>query len=226
MMLDIRNKKVAFIVCDVIYDEVRKKIPSNWKVLSLEKKLHERSDELRERLQKEIDEHQGYGLIILGYALCGKGTDGLISENTYLVVSKCDDCIAMLLGSSEEYRRQHRLEPGTYYLTRGYIGDSDDFEVGGFSRIRDKYDDRTWEWIRKQMLKNYKRLVFINTGNYDSACLRQKARKEAEKLGLGFEEIKGTNEYFQKMLIGEFDRDFLVLKPGQKVSSDMFLNRN
>jgi len=221
-----KNKKVAFIVCDVIYDEVKHKVPSGWKVLSLEKKLHERSDELRERLQKEIDSHQEHDVIILGYGLCGKGTEGLVSKNTYLVLGRCDDCIAMLLGSVQEYKRQHRLEPGTYYLTRGYIGDCDDFAVEGFNHLRDKYDEQTWEWIRGQVLKNYKRLVFINTGNYEPGSFREKAKKEAEKLGLRFEEIKGTNEYFEKLLSGEFDRNFVVLKPGQKVSSDIFFNFN
>ncbi|MGM0366236.1 MAG: DUF1638 domain-containing protein [Actinomycetota bacterium] len=225
-MIDIKNKKVAFIVCDVIYDEVRQKVPSRWKVISLEKKLHERSDELRDRLQKEIDSHQDYDVIILGYALCGKGTEGLVSNNTYLVLSKCDDCIAMLLGSAKEYKRQHRLEPGTYYLTQGYIGDCDDFIIESFSQVRDKYDDKTWDWIRQQMLKNYKRLVFINTGNYEGGSFREKAKQEAQKLGLRFEEIKGTNEYFDKMLNGEFDADFVVLKPGQKISSEMFFNVN
>lgn len=225
-MINLENKKVAFITCDVIYDEIKQNLPPYWDVLSLEKKLHEKSDALRDRLQKEIDQRQDADVIILGYGLCGKGTDGLVSKNTHLVVSKCDDCIAMLLGSVEAYKKQHRLEPGTYYLTRGYIGDSDDFMVAGFSQIRDKYDEKTWEWIRKEMLKNYKRLVFINTGNYHPERYRKKARQEAEKLGLRFEEIQGTGAYFQRLLSGNYGQDFLVVDPGQKISSNMFYGLN
>ncbi len=223
-MLDVKNKKVAFIVCEVIYDEVKQNIPSNWKAVSLEKKLHEKSDDLRKKLQNEIDSHQDYDVIILGYGLCGKGTEGLVSKNTYLVVSRCDDCIAMLLGSVAEYKKQHGMEPGTYYLTRGYIGDSEDFAVINFSEVRHKYDDETWEWVQKELLKNYKRLVFINTGNYDPGDFRKKAKEEAQKLGLRFEEVKGTDEFFKKMISGRYDGDFLVLKPGEKVSTEMFMN--
>jgi len=225
-ILDIEDKKVAFIACDVVYDELKDKIPANWSVVNLERKLHERSDELRTRLQQEIDKFQDKDLIILGYGLCGKGVEGLCSSHTHLVVSRCDDCIAMLLGSVEEYRKQHQAEPGTFYLTRGYIGDSDDFMIGEVEQIKDKYDEQTWEWIRGEMLKNYKRLVYINTGNYNPESCRELARKEAEKLGLRFEEIKGSNNYFDQMIRGDFDQNFVVLEPGQSLKFNMFINDN
>ncbi|MDZ7836638.1 MAG: DUF1638 domain-containing protein [Actinomycetota bacterium] len=117
--------------------ELKDRIPADWDVVNLEK-LHERSDELRNRLQQEINKFQEHDVIILGYGLCGKGVEGLISENTHLVVSRCDDCIAMLLGSIEEYQKQHKQEPGTYHLTRGYLGDSDDFSMEGFQQVRRK----------------------------------------------------------------------------------------
>lgn len=44
------------------------------------------------------------------------------------------------------------------------------------------------------------------------------------RLKLKFEEINGTNEFFSKILKGNWDSNFLVLKPGHKVTSDMFLD--
>ena len=119
------GKKVKFITCDVILDEVKEKIPGEWEVASIEKRLHERSDELREKIQKEIDDSHDFDIIFLGFGLCGKSVDGLVSKDAVIVIPKCDDCIAMFLGSVEEHRKQSKKEPGTYYLTRGYIGDAD-----------------------------------------------------------------------------------------------------
>jgi len=221
---DLKNKKVKFIVCEILYDEIKEKLPSGWDVIKYEKRLHEKSDTLRETLQKEIDISQDYDVIILGYALCGKSVEGLISPDTYLIIPKCDDCIALLLGSVEEYKKQFSKEPGTYYLTRGYIGETDNPIIGGFAEIRDKYDEATWKWIIKEMLKNYKRLAYINTGNYEPGQWRKLAMEEAIKLDLAFEEIEGTNKYFEKLLNSDWDDDFLIIEPGSKIKLEMFMN--
>ena len=225
-MTNNNEKRVRFITCEVILDEVKGRIPQDWEVASIEKRLHERSDELREKLQAEIDTSRGFDIIFLGFGLCGKSVEGLVSRNATLVIPKCDDCIAMLLGSVEAYKEQSKKEPGIYYLTRGYIGEADGDIIGGdFSQVREKYDDETWKWLIKEMLKNYRRLVFINTGNYDPGEWRQKALEEAEKLDLRFEEIESTGHFLDKIAKGDWDRDFIIIEPGQKVTTDMFINK-
>jgi len=219
------GKKIKFISCEVILDEIKYILPGNWEVTSIEKRLHERSDELRQKLQEEIDRSKGFDIIFLGFGLCGKSVEGLTSKDATLVLPRSDDCIAILLGSVEEYRKQSKIEPGTFYLTRGYIGEAEeDIVGGGFADIRDKYDEKTWKWIIKEMLKNYKRMVFINTGNYDPEKWRQMAIQEANKLELEFEEVKSTGDFFQKISRGQWDRDFIIIKPGQKIKADMFAN--
>lgn len=223
-LLDIKNKKIKFIACEVVLDEVKDRIPENWTVVDFEKRLHENSNSLREKLQEEIDRSGGFDVIILGYGLCGNSIEGLVSKKAVMIIPKCDDCIALFLGSPEEYRKQFKEVPGTYYLTRGYIGETEDMLVN--KEIKDKYDQKTWDWIIGEMLKNYKRLAYINTGNYDPAEWRELARKEAGKLNLQFEEIKGTGEFFNKMMNYAWDDDFLVIGPGQKVKAEMFLKQN
>lgn len=218
------NKRIKFIVCEVIYDEIKDKIPENWEVVNFEKSLHERSNSLREKLQKEINNSQNFDIIVLGYGLCGRGTEGLVSPKSTLVIPRCEDCISMLLGSDEERKKQLAIEPGTYFLTRGYIGDTDfnGIITSGFLELKDKYDKETWEWITKEMLKNYKRLAFINTGNYDITKWKEIAKKEAEKYGLRFEEIKGSNNLLSKIINGNWDKQFLIVKSGVKVTPEMF----
>jgi hypothetical protein len=40
---------------------------------------------------------------------------------------------------------------------------------------------------------------------------------------LRYEEIKGSLEFFEKMLRGLWDKDFIVLKPGEEVTQELFL---
>ena len=216
------GSKVKVIMCEVILNEIKDRLPSGWEVVEFEKRLHEHSDRLRGKLKDEIDRSSGFDIIFLGYGLCGKSTEGLISKGSFIVIPRCDDCISMLLGSAGEYKKQFKSEPGTYYLTRGYIGEADDLAAGGFSEIKDKYDEETWKWIMKEMLKNYKRLVYINTGNYDPGQWRDIAKKEAEKFDLHFEEVKGSGDFFNKITGGLWDDDFIIVKPGEAVTSAMF----
>ena len=218
------NKKVKFIVCDVVNDEIKDRISATWDVVIFEKKLHEKSDQLREVLQKEIDNSQDYGTIILGYGLCGKSVEGLLSPNTNMIIPKCDDCISMFLGSTAEYKKQITKAPGSYYLTRGYIGENENLMLANYEEMKTKYSEETLKWVVKEMLKNYTRMVYINTGNYEPGEWRKIALKEAEKLDLAFEEINGTDEFFSKLVGSNWDDGFLIIKPGQKVKLEMFIN--
>lgn len=220
---DIKHRRIKFIVCDVIYDELKNKISEKWKVVSFEKRLHEHSDKLREKLQDEINKSQDYDIIVLGYGLCGNGVVGLVSKKVTLVIPRIDDCISLFLGSVEERKKQLKTEPGTYFLTRGYLGEAEDFIVSGLSEIKNKYSEETWQWIIKEMLKNYRRIIFINTENYNPSEWRKKAKCEAVKLGLRFEEVKGSNRFLNKIINGNWDDQFVIVKPGVKITSNMLL---
>lgn len=223
-MNDIKRKNVKFIVCDVLYDEIKDRIPESWTTVNLEKRLHNNSKDLMNKLQDEINRSQEFDLIVLGYALCGKGVEGLVSEKVDMVILKCDDCISILLGSVDEYKKQFKIEPGTYYVTREYLGEVDNLILEGFKDIRSKYDDSTWKWVIGEMLKNYKRLAFINTGNYPVDEYRKKAKASADELNLRFEEVCGSNRLFDKILRSDWDEEFVKVKAGTKVTLDMFIN--
>jgi hypothetical protein len=93
--------------------------------------------------------------------LCAKATVGLKTGNRTVVIPRVDDCISIFLGSVASYF-QHQ-EPGTLYLTKGWI------ESGT------RLDEQREIMARKQgekkagilFTRGYKRLVFIDTGNYE-----------------------------------------------------------
>ena len=141
---------------------------------------------------------------------------GLEARNCTLVVPKVDDCIAIFLGSSDSYKEQHEKEPGTYYLTKGWIEVSDTL-LDEYKRTVEKYGETRAAWIMKQMLKNYKRLVYIDTGVANQDGYRQHAQKTATQFDLQFEEIRGSNALVKKMIFGPWDGEFVVVPPGKSI---------
>ena len=67
------------------------------------------------------------------------------------------------------------------------------------------------------MLKNYKRLAYIDTGQQDQERYRQYAQKTAQKFNLRFEEIIGSDALVRKMLLGPWDDEILVAPPGHTI---------
>ena len=114
--------QTRIIACAAVLEELRPLLPPDVECLTLESGLHLRPERLKEELQKLINEVSGQAKhIIVGFGLCSMAVVGLKSEGSFLVVPRVDDCIAMSLGSQEAYRNQLRKEPGTYFLSRGWI---------------------------------------------------------------------------------------------------------
>jgi hypothetical protein len=69
----------------------------------------------------------------LGYRLCANAVLGLSTGKSTLVIPKANDCIAMILGSSEVYGQILDGNPGTYFHPRGWVDNRsnqlDEFEV-------------------------------------------------------------------------------------------------
>jgi hypothetical protein len=172
-------------------------------------------------LQERIDASPDCDVLLLGYGLCSLAVVGLRAGAATLVIPRADDCITLFLGSRDAYREQARREPGTYYLTKGWIevGDSPFQEYG---RLIDKYGEDKALRIMRATLKHYTRLCFINTGSGDFGPYHAFARQSAEQFGLRFETVEGSPALVQKLIHGPWDGDFVVVPPGETVTYAMF----
>ena len=115
---------VVIIACKVFHNLIENYIPESVSkdFIFLDYGLHRVPKNLKTSLQKQIDAIQVPSLILLGYGLCGNGLDGIRAGVHTLVVPRTDDCIAILLGSYAAYRREFDDFPGTYYLSKGWLG--------------------------------------------------------------------------------------------------------
>jgi hypothetical protein len=214
------------IACATVIEEMLGWLPAEVSYEVLDFGLHLRPEKLREALQAKIDEaSDGADVLLLGYGLCSMAVIGLQARTAHLVIPRVDDCIAIFLGSCAAYKEQAKKEPGTYYLTKGWI-EVGDTPFEEHKQLIEKYGEAKARRMTQLMLKNYRRLAFINTGQYEIERFREYAQKTAESFGLRFEEIEGSSALVQKMVNGPWDAEFLVVAPGEIVKYTDFVQTN
>lgn len=214
--------RVKVIACATVIEEMLPLMPPEMDREVMDFGLHLHPGSLTEALQARIDAASGYDHILLGYGLCSHAVVGLVATTAALVIPRVDDCIAIFLGSRDAYRGQAQTEPGTYYLTKGWIevGDSPFSEQ---ARLAATYGEERAARMVGLMLRNYRRLAFINTGTHDLERYQAYAREAADRFGLRFEEIEGAPTLVEKLLYGPWDQECLVVPRGETVSLDPFI---
>jgi hypothetical protein len=210
--------KRRVIACATVIEEMLGWLPADVEHEVLDFGLHLRPEKLREALQARIDDQSdGADVLLLGYGLCSMAVVGLQARKAHLVIPRTDDCIAIFLGSCAAYKEQSKKEPGTYYLTKGWI-EVGDTPFEEHKKMVEKYGEAKARRLTQLLLRNYKRLAFINTGQYEIERFREYAQKTAESFDLRFEEINGSPALVQKMVSGPWDDEFVVVAPGQTVT--------
>jgi hypothetical protein len=205
------------IACATVVEEMLPLLPEHVTYEVFDFGLHLTPEKLRSQLQEAIDAASAEVVtIILGYGLCSMAVVGLKANGATLVVPRVDDCIAIFLGSRTAYKEQSGQEPGTYYLTKGWI-EVNDTPFAEYEQLVKKYGPQQAERMIKLVLKNYTRLAFIDTGHYDQERYRKYAHCTAERFGLRYEEIPGSKALIKKMLYGPWDDDFVVARPGETI---------
>lgn len=211
------------MACATVIEEMLPLLPPGMEHRVFDFGLHVDPARLRAALQETIDAAAGqYGTILLGYGMCSQALIGIRANECTLVVPRVDDCIAIFLGSSAAYAAQVRSEPGTYYLTKGWI-EVGDTPFSDYEHTVQRYGKERADAIYRMMMGKYKRLALIDTGAYDLERYRNYARETAQKFNLTFEEIQGSDTLLRKMLAGDWDEDFIVLRPGERCTLEQFL---
>jgi hypothetical protein len=204
--------------------------------------LHSLGVEMRPHLQDCIDaaDPRGYDAILLGYALCGRGTEGLRAGRTQLILPRAHDCIGVLMGSRHRYADYFQNHPGVYYRSPGWVEfQTPDLKLQpAFPAQKNPMGDRTTleEFIAKYgeangrylyeqfsaFRRHYSGLTYISSGiAYDEAC-RNEARAEAAREGWAFEEVTGSLTLFDRLINGPWDAaDFLAVPAGAQVRATL-----
>jgi hypothetical protein len=211
------------MACATVIEEMQPFLPDGMPNRVFDFGLHINPARLRENLQEAVHAEGGkYETILLGYGLCSQALVGIRASACRLVAPRVDDCIALFLGSRRAYENQFKQQPGTYYLTRGWI-EVGDTPFTEHERNIQRYGEERANYIYQVMMGNYQRLALINPGDQALDRYRDYARLIAEKFHLQYDEIKGSSRLLKKLLAGEWDDEFVVLEKGQVFTLDQFL---
>ncbi len=238
--------KFKFIGCEIIYREAcylaatgRNRVD----VQFLRKGLHDlESADMTSQVQQAIDAVEtdaGYEAILLGYARCNDGLAGTHARNLPLVIPRAHDCITLFFGSRDAYQQYFSDHAGTYYMTTGWsernetaddsltrpafgpqtvmgkLGMADSYE-----QLAAKYGADNAKYIAETIgdwTQHYTDLLYIEMDTCDESEYVAQARQIAEQRKWNFQCRKGDWSLLDKLFAGEWDDDFLIVQPGQKI---------
>lgn len=223
---------IVVIACQVFQGLIEKFLPADLagRTTFLDYGLHATPNRLTTAVQEQIDQIDAPSLVMLGYGLCGNGLDGIRAGKHILLIPRADDCIAIFLGSYQDYRREFDSIPGTYYLTKGWL-ESGSNPLKEYQRYVEKYGQDTADWVMDQQYRHYKRLAFVAHDTEDMDHYRPLAVEVArfcERWGMNYEEILGSDRYLSRLVevayaLDTADGEFTVVPPGGTLSQAAFI---
>jgi hypothetical protein len=223
---------IVVIACRVFQNLLEDMLPEDLagQITFFDYGLHRTPKKMTVTLQEAIDSLETPSLVILGYGLCGNGLDGIRAGRHTLLIPRTDDCIAILLGSYQAYKREFTREAGTYYLSKGWL-ESGTNPLLEYKECVEKYGPEDAAWIMDQQYRNYKRLALVAHNPADLEKYRSQAQEVAhycEQWGMRYEEIIGSDDYLHRLVqvaadLSQADDDFLVIPPGGEIRQAQFM---
>lgn len=223
---------IVVLACQVFQGLIEKHLPADLdgKITFLDYGLHATPNKLTTAIQAQIDQLDEPSLVLLGYGLCGNGLDGIRAGRNILLIPRADDCIAIFLGSYQDYRREFDSIPGTYYLTKGWL-ESGSNPLKEYQGYVEKYGQETADWLMDQQYRHYKRLAFVahdieDIEKYHAQVLD--VARFCERWGMKYEEILGSDKYLSRLVevafaLDKADSEFTVIPPGGVLSQAAFI---
>lgn len=223
---------VVIIACKVMETLLAHLVPPGLarEIRYLDYGLHRVPAKLTWSVQEAIDAVEEPSLLVLGYGLCGNGLNGIQAGQHTLLIPRVDDCIAILLGSRRRYVEEFEREPGTYYLSKGWL-ESGSHPLKEYQEYAEKYGPEDAEWLMDTQYQHYERLVLVTHNEEDLETYRPQAEEVAafcRRWGMRYEEIVGSDAYVRRLVevaaaLDRADDAFVVVPPGGVIRQDQFI---
>ena len=223
--------RLALLACQVFEREIALHTAGASHILEtrfFEVGLHDRPDQLRAKLQAElnsIEARNDIEAVALAYGLCGLGTAGLYPQRYKLVIPRAHDCITVFMGSKEAYAQHQRACPACYYYTPGWNRSR---RVPGPEKLQSlkmelakKFDADDIEFLietERAQWSQHDTATYLDLGTDDAEPEADYARRCAGWLGWKFEHIRGDAKLLRDLLWGNWDAArFQIIEPGMQL---------
>ena len=222
--------RIAVITCAVLEPEIAHfatGLSHIARVEVLEQGLHTQPDKLRAELQEaiyRIETETDADVIVLGYGLCSRGTEGVRAKRCRIVIARAHDCITLLLGDKGRYARYVAERPGTYWYSPGWNKHT---PMPGKERYEELYRQYVEQYgednaqflmdTEQNWYKTYSNAAFVDLGVGDIEKEWQYTQQCAAWLGWRCDYQCGDPALLKDLMTGPWDdRRFLVLAPGKR----------
>ncbi len=228
--------RCVVITCAVLETEIRAFVDNSDHILRVEtlpQGLHNDPPKLRRELQAAVTRAEAdprVEAIILGYGLCSRGVEDVITTRVPMILTRAHDCITLLLGSRKTYADYVAKNPGTYWYSPGW---NKHHLVPGRERYEtlkqqytEKYGEDDAEYLMEQeqsWFHAYDRATFVDLGVGVTDADIQYTRQCAHWLKWNYDHQQGDPALLKALLHGQWNADeFLILQPGQtfKMTAD------
>jgi hypothetical protein len=221
--------RCAIVTCAVLEDEVRHFLRGLEHVVRVEvlpQGLHNDPPKLRRELQAvvaRVEADPNVEAIVLGYGLCSRGVEEVITQRVPMIIARAHDCITLLLGSRKAYSEYVAANPGTYWYSPGWNKHHLAPGRERYETLRkqyvEKYGEDDADYLMEQeqsWFQAYDRATYVDLGvtmtEQDIAYTRECARW----LKWNYDRVHGDPVLLKALLSGRWsDEDFLIVQPGE-----------
>ncbi|WP_407313517.1 DUF1638 domain-containing protein [Desulfosporosinus sp. SB140] len=198
------NSIKLIIACEAFKGELEAfKDSINVKILWVEQALHNVPDKLHIKIEEKIQEAEKIlipgDIVLLFLGNCGGALKGISSKTLILIYPDIDDCIPVILGSMERFKRIQAERPGTFYLNKNWIDAGED-PLNSSKKYVETYGEKKGWKVAKLMYKNYTNFSLIDNGCYALEKYRIHVHEACEKFEKIYSEEKGDLKFVEAIL--------------------------